>query len=434
MAIKAGSARRDVNCEIGDDLCGQLHRRICEAIRDDLEANLLYLTDGREQVLIGSLDLPGLSTSSIRDAIGGKTGIPSRCVILCSTHTHEGPDTLGLLHDSPVNEAYLEKLERALVEAACEAVAGARPAHVGWALGEAHVGHNRRVCWADGRHTMYGDTKRPDFTGLEGPSDPSHAVLFALDRQGRCIGIMHNNSCHATCMEGALFASADFPGEARQLLRGALGSELPVLYLQGASGDTSPWNLVGERPLYSGEQRAKEIGAALAAETLRLLHQAQTSDSPLLRHAFEEVEVGVRLPSEDALARAREIQAQGEEADRHEYVLAVRGVLRLYEQFKDRPVDTLPVHALRVGDFALAANPCELYCQFGLDIKRRSPAAVTAVAQLADGYVGYCPTIPGLMGGGYSGEAIHWCRLEPYAGYKLVDVSARLLRHLWQDA
>jgi len=279
---------------------------------------------------------------------------------------------------------------------------------------------------------MYGDTTRPDFIGLEGPDDPSHAVLFAIDEEGKYVGIVHNNSCHATCMENALFASADFPGEARRLVRGALAADLPVLYLQGASGDISPWDLMENRGFHSSEQRVKEIGATLAAETLRLLHRAQMSDSPEFQHLFEEVEVEVRLPNADALARARELQAHGEQtAGRGEYVLAVCGVLRLYEQFKDHPFDRLRVHAVRVGQYAIVTNPCELYCQFGLEIKRRSPAAVTAVAQLADGSAGYCPTIPALMGGGYSGEAIHWSRLEPYAGYKLVEVSARLLHQLW---
>jgi hypothetical protein len=107
----------------------------------------------------------------------------------------------------------------------------------------------------------------------------------------------------------------------------------------------------------------------------------------------------------------------------------------LYEEFKDHPYDTVPVHAVRIGDYALLTNPCELYCQFGLDMKRRSPAAVTAVAQLADAAPlspGYCPTIYGQMGGGYSGDPIYWSRLEPNAGYKIVDASARLVRGLWK--
>jgi hypothetical protein len=65
--------------------------------------------------------------------------------------------------------------------------------------------------------------------------------------------------------------------------------------------------------------------------------------------------------------------------------------------------------------------------------RRRSPAEVTAIAQLTDGFSGYCPTIAALRGGGYSAEAIFWCRLEPEAGYKIVERSARLAHALWHQ-
>ncbi len=440
MPIFVGAASRIINPEIGDDICGQLHRRFCEYIRDDLEANLVYLRSREEQVLLGSLDLAGIwvddDLPQMRAAVSRATGIPERNVILCSTHTHDGPDTGGLLtHDAPKNEAYLARLREWLVSGAEEAVAGARPARVGWGKGYAHVGYNRRLCWADGTHSMYGDSSRPDFTGLEGPDDPEHSVLWAVDEEDKPLVVMHGNCSHATAMESGSFASADFPGEARRLVREALGT-LPVLYLQGASGDVSPWNMLKVPHRYSGEQRTREMGALLAGETLRLMHESEPVPDPVLGHAWEDLTLGVRLPSEEALARARQIEAGGNEGDRRwQWVLAVCGTLRLYEEFKDHPFDTVPVHAVRIGDYALLTNPCELYCQFGLDMKRRSPAGVTAIAQLADAAPlspGYCPTIYGQIGGGYSGDPIYWSRLEPYAGHKLVEATVRLVRGLWQ--
>jgi len=440
MPFLAGAASVVINPEIGDELAGQMHRRICGRIRDDLEANLLYLTDGREKVLLASLDLVGLEVKPGREisaAISAKTGIPAGNVILCCTHTHSGPvmQQALALHDSVVNERYLPGLRTALVEAAAAAVASARPARVGWGQGTAQVGFNRRLCWADGTHSMYGDAFRPDFTGLEGPDDPRHVALFAAGTDGQPLAIAHNNSCHATCVEQSLFVSADFPGEARSLIRAALGQKgLPVLYLQGASGDTSPWNMLRKPHRYDGEQRLREVGAALAAETLRLLHETVPVAEPALRHAFEDLPVAVQLPTAEALARAREVVALGEErAGRWEYTLARVGVLPLWEEFKDRPEDAVAIHAVRIGQCAIITNPAELYCQFGIDLRRRSPAAVTMVAQLADGSVGYCPTIPALLGGGYSGAAIRWRRLEPQAGYKLVEASARLVHQLWRD-
>jgi hypothetical protein len=67
-----------------------------------------------------------------------------------------------------------------------------------------------------------------------------------------------------------------------------------------------------------------------------------------------------------------------------------------------------------------------------LDIKGRSPAPITAVVGLTDGYGGYCPTIYGILGGGYSGQPISWTRLEPNAGYLVVETAGRLLNSLWR--
>ena len=166
MPLKAGGATRVINCQVGDDLAGQLHRRICDSIRDDLEANALYVTDERQALLIVSCDLVFIERpfmQAIAADIAAATGVPAECVLIACTHTHDGPNTFAMLHDSPRNDAYLERLRGWLAEVAKGAVASARPARVGWAKGHAHIGYNRRLCWADGTHSMYGDATRGDF-------------------------------------------------------------------------------------------------------------------------------------------------------------------------------------------------------------------------------------------------------------------------------
>ncbi len=433
MGLRAGGSTRVINCPVGSGISGQLHRRVCERINDDLEANAFYLCRGEEQVLLISCDLLCLERSFVVRTVGAieaATGIPRENVIIGATHTHEGPYTFDLLFDAPRDDAYLKQLHGWLLEAAMEAVRKARPARVGWGKGNVHIGYNRRVCWADGTHTMYGDTSRPDFNGLEGPDDPSHAVVFALDDKDNVIAVAHHNTCHATCTESASFASADFPGAARLELRKALKKDLPVLYLQGASGDISPWDLMS-RATRNGERREQEMGRMLCAETLRVMRDAEMTEAPVLRSNHAGIRVGVRIPGPPELKEAGRVLKLGEaKAGRGNYVLAW-SQRQLYERYHKRPVETLAVHSVRIGGFALASNPCELYCQFGLDIKRRSPAPVTAVMQLTNGFSGYCPTIYGIMGGGYSGSPLCWCRLEAYAGYEIVDATARLLHQLW---
>jgi len=109
------------------------------------------------------------------------------------------------------------------------------------------------------------------------------------------------------------------------------------------------------------------------------------------------------------------------------------GTIELQEQYGKQPIDTMPIHVMRIGDVALVTQPCELYCQFGLDIKRRSPTPLTAVVGLADGYCGYCPTIAAILGGGYSGQPISWTRLEPYVGYHMVEAAGPMMNRLWRE-
>ncbi|HXK44452.1 MAG TPA: hypothetical protein PL060_00755, partial [bacterium] len=335
--------------------------------------------------------------------------------------------------DDPINSSYLDELETNLVNLAEEAVSSAIEAKLGYGKGTALIGYNRRVCWMDGSHTMYGDTKKTEFAGIEGPEDPTHCVISIIDKQNNPIAIIHNNACHSTCVENGNFASSDFPGESRRLLRKIFDKELlPMLYLQGASGDLSPWNLMKPENRVSGIQRMKEIGAICASETAKIIASMDYEQNPVIKIAREKLKIKVRLPEKDEIERATKIVERGEEKEsRGSYVLNW-SILKLYEEFKNISCEEIPVAAIRIGNCTIATNPYEYYCQFGIDIRRRSPAQITLIAQLADGWYGYCPTIYGVLGGGYSGMTIYWTRHQPEAGYIVADACCRLLYQLFK--
>jgi hypothetical protein len=434
MPIKAGAASRVINNELGTAIQGATVDKTVSRIRDDLEANALYLEGDDATVLLISCDLGLIQpehNARYREAITEATGVPERSVIITATHTHAAPSVLQTHYAKPVDEDYLGRLGPWLVELAEQAVASARPCQIGWGKGAAHIGYNRRLCWADGTHTMHGDASRPDFIGLEGPDDPAHLALFCRDAQGNLIAVLHSNTSHPTSFYGADFLSADFPGAARGYLRQELGA-IPVLFFNGAFGDISPDNKLapgGE----TKDQRVARAGHLVAGETLRLLHEAAFVDDPALGHEWEDMEAEVRLPEPELLAESRDhlaAVARGEEEPTWDTMMS-HGRNLLQERFGDNPVDSVPVHAVRIGDFALVTQPCELFCHFGLSVKRRSPTPLTAVCGPADGYNGYCPTLEGVIGGGYSGEPLYWTRLAPETGYRIVDVASKLLRSLW---
>jgi len=85
---------------------------------------------------------------------------------------------------------------------------------------------------------------------------------------------------------------------------------------------------------------------------------------------------------------------------------------------------------IRLGDIAIATNPFELYTDYGIQIKARSPAVQTFVVQLAVGSGGYLPTARAVQGGGY-GAVIQSGRIGPEGGQVLVDRTVEAISQLW---
>lgn len=434
--VEAGAASRVINNELGTQIQGASVSQQANRIRDNLEANALALNWPEHRLLLISCDLVGLETEYVatcRQAIGGAVGVPERGVIIGGSHTHAGPSIIPTNYCKPIDHVYLERLREWLVEVAAEAVGNARPVQLGWGQGRAQIGYNRRVCWDDGRHTMHGDLHDEHAIGLEGPDDADHFALFARDADGRIMAVLHQNTSHPTCFYGADFLSADFPGAARMFLREALG-DIPVVFYNGAFGDIS---IEDQGAGYKEQREPKMLRAAhlLAGETLRLLHETRFHDTVHLGHVWEDLEVPVRLPSPERLDEARKLLAcvdAGEEVAAWE-IMNAHGPVLLQDRFGANPTDSLAIHAIRIGDAAVVTQPCELYCQFGLNIKRRSPATTTAVFGVADGYSGYCPTVAAIMGGGYSADPFYWTRLVPEGGDLIVDAACRLMAQLWKD-
>ncbi|NLB46028.1 MAG: hypothetical protein GX821_12815, partial [Clostridiaceae bacterium] len=87
-------------------------------------------------------------------------------------------------------------------------------------------------------------------------------------------------------------------------------------------------------------------------------------------------------------------------------------------------------HILRIGTAALATNPFELFCEYGMRIKARSRAAQTIIVQLANGNGGYLPTAEALAGGSYSSKpASTLC--DPDGGDLLVEQTLDAINSMW---
>ena len=90
---------------------------------------------------------------------------------------------------------------------------------------------------------------------------------------------------------------------------------------------------------------------------------------------------------------------------------------------------TVPVQALRIGDFAVCAIPFEAFAEIGLDLKKRSPFPRTMVIGIANAPSGYLPTPEQHKLGGYE-TWLGTNRVQEDASVILVDNLLEMLGEL----
>jgi hypothetical protein len=289
------------------------------------------------------------------------------------------------------------------------------------------MGWNRRGLRTDGTAEMHWGSWQPAFAGVEGPRDGGVPVIFARTEEGDVKVVISSFSTHPNCVAGGSFYSADIPGAVRKVIRRTLGDHVGVIYLTGAAGDTAPIVMLDNpeniQP-WRGEEGLQRSGLYLGAEILQAIATA-TDPMPdqTVGHKWGILDVPMR-PWPESFDPAT---LKG--GFREFFMKSFEMWPHLMEE--ENPVPT-PVHVVRAGNAAICTNPGELYCQYGLDIKERSPAEVTLVSELTDGCVGYVPTPEAILRSGYSAYPGLQCKLVPEAGEMVVEATGEMLEELFR--
>lgn len=239
--------------------------------------------------------------------------------------------------------------------------------------------------------------------------------------------------------------SADFWHEVRTEIRRRHGDHVQVLAQCAAAGDQSShllWYKEAEKRMLQlrGLTMRQEIGRRLAdavedvlsvarqdiRTSLPFTHQVRTIDLPRRLVTKEEV-VMVRKD----LAKLEEEAATGVNNERLQR--PCRRVLERYETQNESPTIEMTLHVIRLGDIAFATNRFELYLDFGIRIKARSPAIQTFVVQLTanTGWNGnYLPSERSVVNQGY-GSSVYNAEINPEGGRVIVEETVKALHELW---
>lgn len=450
-----GAAGTSITPDQSVALDGHRNLRMSNKVESPITATALALESRDKEKVLDQAILVSCDLVAIRDGILEKVRekvkprLPDfdvKKLILSATHTHNAPVTLEGRYTLPAQgnmkpAEYTEFMTTKVSEAIVESWKNRRVGKAGWGQGWAVVAQNRRAVYADGTAQMYGATNKPDFRGLEGYEDHSLDVLFFGDQKDQLFATAVNVPCPAQEAEGGLSILADFWHPAREGLRKGYGKDLLVLGWTGAGGDQSP-HLMFRKP---AEERMRKLrGLTRLEEVARRIVDGWTDayevarkdmrQDVVLRHCVREIGLPRRKVTEAEVAEARKEAAKyaGNPAQRWNYRWH-QGVVERYEAQKagrEEPF-TMELHVLRLGDVAIATNPFELFTDFGLQIKARSPAVQTFVIQLACGSGGYLPSERAVRGGGYS-AVIQSSRVGPEGGQVLVEETVRAIQDLWK--
>lgn len=460
--LRIGAATADITPDRLVPLTGNRFVRITREIESRLSASVLAL-ESREgdrvvdQAIMVSCDLcvirPGVQEGFRKHLARRLPGFDLNKLFLAATHTHASPEIQQDRYDerdygdAMQPKEYVPWLYERMADAVVKAWESRAKGAVAWGLGHAVAGHNRRVVYSDGTAKMHGSLNTPEFRSIEGFEDHAVHVLCFYDSQKRLKAAAITIATTGQAAGGNK-VSADFWDNARRLIRERHGKDVCVLGFCAPAGDQTPRPQVDKESeermcKLRGSTYSEEIGRRVAVafdDVVGVIAKDIRTDVPLT-HRVRQVDLPARIITDAEYAVANKVceeidtRKNREKTDawmRHFHGLVVERYLA--QQKGEWKTYAMEMHVLRLGDVAIATNPFELFVDYGVQIRGRSPAVQTFLIQLATSgtqQAYYVPTPRAVSGGGYSAEPTHNI-VAPEGAQALVDRTVAEINEIWK--
>jgi hypothetical protein len=287
-------------------IAGFSNARAANGIHDDLWARSMVIDDGKTRIAIVALDAIGfmnVDVVDVRNLIPPSAGITY--TIIASTHTHEGPDLLGLWGETSlkcgINAKYMQFVKSQIVKSVETAAASMKPATLS-------VSED-----LSGAQFLVKDTREPAIfdTGLR--------IIRALDREtGKTLGSLIAWADHPeTLWSKNLLLSSDFPHFVREgVEKGVFNGDTLVkpgiggiaLYINGALGGlmTTHPSLAVKDPFTGFEYNEPSFGKAEAQGkqlALLILKSMENPSEEISSAAISLVVKSFRMPIDNKMFR-----------------------------------------------------------------------------------------------------------------------------------
>ncbi|MGE0102023.1 MAG: neutral/alkaline non-lysosomal ceramidase N-terminal domain-containing protein [Blastocatellales bacterium] len=202
--FSAGVAQADITPPPGVELWGYTNRSgPAESTLDPLIARILVIDDGKTSAALVTLDLGRTfgpaQIDRLRERVSRDYHVNE--VMLIASHTHSGPAIEDGYDDGKLPEWEASALDL-IARAIGDARARMEPARIGVGMGQAIIGHNRRLVQSDGSVKMLWRNSTGQQTGM---IDPVVGVIRIDDANGRpkaswsITHVIPSSSARTTC-------------------------------------------------------------------------------------------------------------------------------------------------------------------------------------------------------------------------------------------
>ena len=380
---------------------GNNQQRLHSNVLDNIYVTCIAFQDGEDTVLWIAQDLLNTepATYDVFDRVAAATGVDRNRVMVCSSHTHSGPDTNMPSHPAITN--YLTSVYYpAVVKAAQRALKDLQPAELyGGATTLEGMNFVRHYIMNDGTYSG------PNF-GSSASGYKEHATkndgemrIVKIDRAGEAKDILIMNwGAHPTMTGGVTTydLSADYVGAVRNKIEQDTG--MYFAFFQGAGGNQVPNSWIASEKHNLGYI---DYGQKLAQTAIDLLPSVTKIEGQGIETIKFDMEATVNKDDVDRIADALPVNALYKSGASRDVCNAKALEMGLTSQYhanaivarqSRKDVDILRLDAVRIGGMAFITAQYEMFSDHSRYIKENSPFAMTMIATSSNGDAVYIPT------------------------------------------
>lgn len=462
--FKAGFYEAEITPPLGGVIPGHFSNDRGEDIYDRLYAKAVVINNGKEtvaMVVIDSCEIPKGYHDAVTKRVYEYTGIKPENVTVMVNHTHAGaPTTPNNDVGGYVDEGYVRNVF--FLAADCITLAYRRMEKCKIKYGKSEIyGYtfNRNFVKRHGvidTNTGWEDDEvqplnipddipvvkiedaqkrpgikiyNPNCEGNLAGIDPEFTVLSFERENGELIGAISNFALHQAVNDNYKNLTGDYSSILSKELKKEYGEDFVSFFAIGCCGDIN--NVDFSRGYYKDDDQYRKVGRALAEETKKIIPLSSELSGDDIKVGKELITLKRRHADSELVNKTIKLCAEGK-------LPAGTMILRTLLNYSAGPENKKEnveayVQCMKIGDLYFYAFPGEMYVDFGLDIKKRSPGEKVIVTELANGpYSGYVPIRAAFHKNSLLYEIFpnNDSNMEPEGGYIMVEKALEIANNL----